>query len=130
MFINELLYNIMFGLIKVSALLFLLRIGGTKQRVRIACWVIITINVLQMICFLVLAIIQCLPVGTLWVIPTAAKSKSGQCLQRRIYSISQAVVNMITDILTLMVPFWIFLDLKVNRRVRNALLGVFMLGTV
>lgn len=130
MFLNELFYNIMFGLIKISALLFLLRIGGTKQRVRIACWVIIAVNFLQMVLFLTLAIIQCLPVGTLWIIPTKAKGTSGQCLQRRIYAISQAVVNISTDILTIMVPFWIFLDLKVNRRVRNALLGIFMLGAV
>lgn len=129
-FLNEVFYNPIFALVKVSALLFLLRIGGTKQRVRVACWTIITINCMQMVCFLTLTIMQCLPVGSLWLRPTKNKQQSGKCLRREIYAISQAVMNITTDALTILVPFWIFLDLKVNGRVRNALLGIFMLGAL
>ena len=66
---------------------------------------------------------ECLPIESPWVTRTGAK-----CIQRDVYSITLAVVNILTDVLTLLIPFFIFLGLKVNPRVRSALLTVFLLG--
>jgi hypothetical protein len=125
-FINGLVYNPLLALVKVSALLFLLRLGGTKTHVRLACQAMILFNLLQLLVFLPIAVVQCLPIEAQWVtLPGGARPK---CIRRDIYSLSLAVVNIVTDVLTLLIPFFIFLDLKLNRRVRNALLVVFLLG--
>ncbi|KAK0633142.1 hypothetical protein B0T14DRAFT_386729, partial [Immersiella caudata] len=125
-FINGLVYNPLLALVKVSALLFLLRLGGTKTPVRVACRGMILFNLLQLLTFLPIAIVQCLPIEAPWVtLPGGGRPK---CIRRDIYSLSLAVVNIVTDVLTLLIPFFIFLGLKLNKRVRNALLAVFLLG--
>jgi len=86
----------------------------------------IVFNLLQLAIFLPVAVVQCLPIESPWV--TAPKGVPPRCIRRDIYSLSLAVVNIVTDVLTLLIPFLIFLDLKVNRRVRSALLAVFLLG--
>lgn len=130
LFVNSALYNPIFALVKLSVLVFLLRIGGTKRRVRIACWIMIIFNCLQVMVFLTLTIIQCLPVGAVWMMTPKERRTSPQCIRREVYAISQAVANMTTDALTILIPFWVFFDLKVNKRIRNALLGIFLLGSV
>ena len=144
-FLNGLVYNPLLALVKVSALLFLLRLGGTKRRVRLACQAMIVFNLLQLLSFLPVAVVQCLPIESPWVTDRRVVPK---CVRRDLYSLSLAVVNITTDVLTLLIPFFIFLyvhsaprrgrfrltwttsDLKVNRRVRNALLTVFLLGAL
>jgi len=127
-FINGVVYTPILALVKVSALLFLLRLGGTKKRVRLACHIMITFNLLQLFTFLPLAIVQCLPVHAPWV--TTPGSGAASCLRRDIYAMAQAIANILTDILTLLIPFFVFLDLRVNRRVRIALMSIFMLGAM
>ncbi|KAK5660703.1 hypothetical protein OQA88_12068 [Cercophora sp. LCS_1] len=124
-FINGIVYNPLLALVKVSALLFLLRLGKAKKHVRLACHFMIVFNILQLLTFLPVAIVQCLPIESPWVtVPNA------RCIRRDIYSITLAVFNILTDILTLLIPFFIFLGLKVSTRVRNALLAVFLLGSM
>ncbi|KAK3363387.1 hypothetical protein B0T25DRAFT_596600 [Lasiosphaeria hispida] len=124
-FINGIVYNPLLALVKVSALIFLLRLGGTKTRVRITCRAMIWFNVLQLSSYFPAAILQCIPIQTPW-----TTTPGGKCIERDIYSLALAVTNIVTDVLTLLIPFWIFLDLKVNKKIRNALLIVFTLGTV
>ena len=110
-------------IVKASALLFLLRFGGVKRKVRIACRVLITVNLIHMIIFFFCFLFQCVPVESRWLAGPKAK-----CLRTDLLSISMACISIITDILTLSVPFVIFLDLRANKRMRNALISVFLLG--
>lgn len=132
-FLNAVLYNPIFALIKVSALLFLLRLGSTKKTVRVACWAMIVFNCLQVLTFLPLTIMQCLPVESPWVTAPPPKdnklvSPPPRCIQRDVYALVQALVNILTDSLTLLIPFLLFSHLRVNKRVRIALMTVFLLG--
>jgi len=77
-----------------------------------------------------LTLVQCLPIQSLWVTTIQDKLHSPKCIRRDIYAIFQSSVNIVTDALTVLIPFLLFLNLKVNKRVRNALLGVFLLGTL
>ncbi|KAK3349174.1 hypothetical protein B0T25DRAFT_547383 [Lasiosphaeria hispida] len=124
-FVNGLVYNPTLALVKVSALLFLLRLGGTKKRVRIACRAMIVFNLALMVTFFLIFLFQCLPIKSLWVtVPSA------HCVRRDVISVSLAVANIVTDILTLSIPFLLFLSLKISKRARNALLVVFLLGAI
>jgi len=122
------LYNPIFCLIKVAALVFLLRLGSTKTSVRWACYAMIAFNTLQVLTFLPLTIAQCLPVGSPWVTSTKDKVSSSRCIRRDAYAIAQSLVNILTDSLTLVIPFFLFADLRVNKRIRWALMAVFLLG--
>ena len=112
----------MLALVKISALLFLLRLisGGSQQ---LACRGLVVFNAMQLPIFLTIALLQCVPLEGLWTM-----SPTVQCIRRDVYSIALAVTNIFTDVLTLLVPYCVFLDLKMNRRARHALMSVFMLG--
>ncbi|KAK3330526.1 hypothetical protein B0H66DRAFT_66210 [Apodospora peruviana] len=122
-YLNQVVYNPILSLVKVSALLFLLRVGGTKKRVKLACTAMIWFNLLQLFSFLPVVVFQCDPVEWNW-----RGSAQGKCIKGAVFSTTLAAINLLTDMLTLWIPFWAFLDLKVNKRVRNALLGVFCVG--
>ncbi|KAK3694794.1 hypothetical protein B0T22DRAFT_453449 [Podospora appendiculata] len=122
-FLAQILYNPCLALVKISALLFLSRLGDTKTRVRLACRTMIGFNMLQVLGFLTATILQCSPVDYQWLF-----APGGHCVDGAAFSLAMASTNIVTDALTLLIPFWIFLDLKVTRKVRYALLTVFLLG--
>lgn len=124
-FITGLCYNPTLAMVKVSALLFLLRLGSVKRRIRIACHVLIAFNLAMMVAFFTAYLLQCLPIESRWM--AGAKAK---CVRTDVLSYTLASLNILTDILTLSIPFFLFLGLRVNKRTRNALLIVFMLGAV
>ncbi|KAM7209666.1 hypothetical protein V8F20_000069 [Naviculisporaceae sp. PSN 640] len=124
-YLNQVFYNPVLSLVKISALLFLLRVGGTKKKVNMACTVMIWFNMLQLLAFMPVVIFQCLPLEYSW-----RGVKTGKCITGGTFSTTLSSINVLTDILTLWIPFWAFLDLKVNKRVRNALLGVFCVGAL
>jgi len=121
-FINGIVYNPLLALVKISALLFLLRLvaRGTQK---VACQALIVFNVVQLLTFLTIALVQCIPIEAPWTM-----SRTARCIRRDVYSTALAVTNIVTDILTLLVPYCIFMGLKMNQRARTALLSVFMLG--
>ncbi|KAK1833155.1 hypothetical protein QBC39DRAFT_346991 [Podospora conica] len=123
-FINGIVYNPLLALVKISALLFLLRLIG-RGTLRAACQALIVFNVVQLVTFLSIALLQCVPLEAPWTL-----SRSARCIRRDVYSTALAVTNIVTDILTLLVPYCLFLGLKMNRRARMALLSVFMLGII
>ncbi|KAK3336642.1 hypothetical protein B0T19DRAFT_45651 [Cercophora scortea] len=122
-FFAQILYNPCLALVKISALIFLSRLGDTKTRVRLACRAMIGFNMLQVLGFLPATILQCSPVEYQWLF-----TPGGHCVDGAAFSLAMASTNIVTDVLTLLIPFWIFLDLKVTKRVRYALLTVFLLG--
>lgn len=122
-FLSQVVYNPILSLVKISALIFLLRLGGNRPRLRFCMNGLLWLNVLQIfaICFVV--IFQCTPISGAWDI-----SVRGTCIDSGVYSLTLTAINIVTDVLVLTLPLFIFIDLKVNKRVRNALIGVFMLG--
>ena len=127
-FINSILYIPILALVKASTLLLLLRLGSANERTRLACYVMIALNLAQLFTFLPIAAVRCLPIESSWM--TTVMVPNAKCLRKDIFDVSLAVVNIATDILTLLIPFSIFLGLRINRRVRIALLTVFMLGAL
>ncbi|GAB1311698.1 Rhodopsin domain-containing protein [Madurella fahalii] len=124
-FLNRVFYSPLLAMVKISALLFLLRLGGTKTAVRLACRALIALCLMQLLAFLPTTIFMCDPVQSVWF-----ASPRGRCLQGGPYTVTLAASNILTDILTLLVPFVAFLNLKLNNRIRFALVSVFTLGAL
>lgn len=64
-FWSELLYVSILPLTKISILFFYLKIFP-KRSIKIACWVLIGLNIGYLISFLVVSIIQCIPIPGAW----------------------------------------------------------------
>ncbi|KAK0732731.1 hypothetical protein B0T21DRAFT_335085 [Apiosordaria backusii] len=120
----QILYNPILALVKSSALIFLSRLFGQKDGVRrFLLWLNIA-NISQMVAVFFAITFQCLPIAFNWD-PTI---RDGRCVDRRILYTCTAVINIVTDLLILGTPIWIFTKLKIPRRTKIALLCVFLLG--
>jgi hypothetical protein len=111
--------------VKISALLFLLRLGGTKSSVRLACKALIAFCIAQVLAFLPPTMFMCQPVQFTWL-----GDGKGHCFRPDVLAVTLASTNILTDILTLLIPFVVFLSLKLSDKIRIALLSVFTLGVL
>ncbi|KAL1845113.1 hypothetical protein VTK73DRAFT_1097 [Phialemonium thermophilum] len=122
-FINGLLYNPILSMVKISVLTFLLRLASTKPAVRVTVWILMIFTACMMIVIFFCVIFVCHPIAANW-----DKTIKAHCFNRNTFSMWTASVNLLTDFLTLAIPFWIFLGLRMARKVKIALLCVFAMG--
>ncbi|KAH8894864.1 hypothetical protein GQ53DRAFT_715529, partial [Thozetella sp. PMI_491] len=120
----QILYNPILALVKSSVLIFLLRLFGQKTGVRRFIIGLNVANVAQMVATFAAITFQCFPIAFNWD-PTI---KGGRCVDRGILYTFTAALNIVTDLLILGLPLWIFVDLKIPRRSKIGLLFVFLLG--
>ncbi|KAI0481700.1 hypothetical protein F4859DRAFT_430906 [Xylaria cf. heliscus] len=119
----EILYNPILALVKTSILLLLMRLFGQKPGVkRFIIWVN-TGNIGMMIGVFFGTVLQCTPINKTW-----ETSLEGTCIDRRILFTVSSSFNIFTDILILALPLRIFIDLKIPRRTKIALMFIFLLG--
>ncbi|RYP33831.1 hypothetical protein DL767_004561 [Monosporascus sp. MG133] len=116
-------YNPILALVKQSVLIFLLRFSGVKSFIRKVVWATIIFNAALMVAVFFVVLFQCIPVEMNWN-PLA----QGHCIQQFEFGVSTACLTILTDLIAVALPFYIFLGLKMNRRRKMGLIGVFMLG--
>ncbi|KAK3375397.1 hypothetical protein B0H63DRAFT_563309 [Podospora didyma] len=120
----QILYNPVLALVKSSVLIFLSRLFGQKDGVRrFLLWLNVA-NISQMVAVFFAITLQCLPIAFNWDLTI----RGGRCVDRRILYTCTAAFNIVMDLLILGLPLWIFIDLKIPRRTKIALLFVFLLG--
>ena len=105
-------------------LIFLLRLFGQQGPVRRFIIGLNIVNLAQMVGVFFAIVLQCLPVSFNWD-PTV---RGGRCVEQRILYTSNAAFNILTDLLVLGLPLYIFSDLAIPKRTKVALLFVFLLG--
>lgn len=120
----QILYNPILALVKSSVLIFLSRLFGQKDGVRRFLFWLNVANMAQMVAVFFAITLQCLPIGFNWDFTI----RGGRCVDRRVLYTSTAVFSIITDLLILGTPIWIFTSLKIPRRTKVALMFVFLLG--
>jgi hypothetical protein len=120
----QILYNPVLALVKSSVLIFLLRLFGQKDGVRRFIIGLNIVNILQMVAVFFAVMLQCLPISFNWDLTIS----NGRCVDRRVLYVSTSCFNIVTDLLVLGLPLWIFVDLKIPRRTKIALISVFLLG--
>lgn len=116
-------YNPILALVKQSVLIFLIRFSGVKDLVRYVVWGTAALNLALMVATFVAVIFQCTPIDKNWK-PTLA----GSCIQQFSFGISTACLTILTDLVSVGLPFYIFLGLKMQKKRKIGLMIVFMLG--
>ncbi|KAI1337819.1 hypothetical protein F5Y15DRAFT_145016 [Xylariaceae sp. FL0016] len=119
----QILYNPILALVKTSILLFLLRLFGQKPGVRRFIVWLNTANIANMIAVFFAIVFQCIPIEKSW-----DPLVEGTCIDRRVLFTASSAFNILTDLLVLGLPLRIFVDLKIPRRTKIALMVVFLLG--
>jgi hypothetical protein len=122
-YLDRVFYMPILVLVKISALLYLLKLGGTKTAVRLACKTIICFFLAQLLAFFPATVFMCEPVEFAWL-----GSAEGHCFHGDYFAAALASTNIYTDIMALLIPFVAFLGLKLTNKIRFALLAVFALG--
>ncbi|KAH6892295.1 hypothetical protein B0T10DRAFT_605056 [Thelonectria olida] len=128
-FIIQLLYYPMLAIVKTSVLLFLMRLGGQKKSVRGIVIGLIGFNLATMVGIVIACILQCTPINYFWLRNSTVPAE-GSCVDTTAFYIATSSMTILTDVLVLILPFWIFVGLNLPLRVRTAIIGVFALGAI
>ncbi|OLN87817.1 hypothetical protein CCHL11_00418 [Colletotrichum chlorophyti] len=118
-------YNPILALVKQSVLIFLLRFSGVKNVVRNIVWGTAIFNFALMIATFFTVIFQCTPIEMNW-----KPMMPGNCIEQFTFGVSTACLTILTDLIAVALPFYIFLGLKMNRKRKIGLMVVFMLGII
>jgi hypothetical protein len=119
----EILYNPILALVKTSILLFLLRLFGQKPGVRRFIIWVNAANIGMLIAVFFATVLQCIPINKTW-----EPDMNGTCIDRRVLFTVSSSFNIMTDVLILALPLRIFIDLKIPKRTKIALMFIFLLG--
>ncbi|KAJ5373242.1 hypothetical protein N7517_005248 [Penicillium concentricum] len=122
---TELIYNPILALVKTSILLFLLRLTGQKNTVRLAIWGLLILNGIAAIITFFLTVFRCVPVAANW---DLASYPNATCLDFANFVTGTASVSILTDILALMLPTWIVYRLQMQWNQKLMLIGILSLG--
>ncbi|PHH50409.1 hypothetical protein CFIMG_005432RA [Ceratocystis fimbriata CBS 114723] len=129
-FIVQIMYNPILAVVKTSVLLFLMRLGGQKPGIRWSIHFLNAFNIMLGIGTFVTVIFQCTPVDFYWEAHAKNPPTSGSCIDMGAFYVSTAGLTILTDILVLALPVWIFMGLKMAFKLKVALVCVFSLGGV
>lgn len=123
-YISGIIYTSILPIVRTSVLVFLLRLGGTKDGLRIAIWIIGVLNLCLMVAIIFAVTFICQPVEYNW----KPFIEGGECLNTAALSMSITVLTIVTDIVVCILPFWVFSGLHIAKKAKFALMFVFLLG--
>lgn len=127
-FAAQLVYNPILACVKCSVLHFLLRLGGGLDRkIRWCIYGVGTVTILQMCIIFIVLVLQCSPIEYYWT-EYALVPGEGTCINLPVFYISTASITVVTDVLVLALPIWIFLGLKMRAKLKAMVIGLFLLG--
>lgn len=79
----------------------------------------------EMIAVLFVVVFQCDPVESFWHLELGQN-----CIDQRSFALVTSLLTILTDIVVVALPFWIFLGLKISKAKKVALMVIFSLGLV
>ncbi|KAF4499911.1 hypothetical protein FAGAP_3912 [Fusarium agapanthi] len=124
--IMQVFYNPILALVKSSILFFLLRLGGHNRGIKWAIYGLNAFNVALMIAIFLTVVFQTIPINAYWDLSI----KPERQIDGPVFYISSAIITTITDVLVLLIPFWIFIGLKMRIAAKLGLIVVFLMGGV
>ncbi|KAK7538224.1 uncharacterized protein J3D65DRAFT_321019 [Phyllosticta citribraziliensis] len=126
-FASILIYLVSLCLTKLSILLQYLRIFGTQQAMRIACYATITFVVTYTFVAGFMNIFNCKPIHYFW--SRALDPTSGSCLDFEAVWFTHAGINIFSDFLVIVLPMPVLKSLKIHKRQKIALMAIFAFGS-
>lgn len=125
-FLVQMFYNPVLALVKASILVFLLRLGGQKRSARLAIHTLNIFNICHALAIFFAAVLQCLPMEANWDFSLRADPNT-KCIDNSFHVIASCL-TILSDVLVLALPFWIFLGLNMPMAAKMAVIGVFLMG--
>ncbi|KAK2016857.1 CFEM domain-containing protein [Colletotrichum eremochloae] len=124
-FWEEVLYLAALPITKISILLFYLKVFSNKE-IRLGCWILIGFNVVYFIVFEVTCIFQCSPVEGAWKVWD--KEFPAKCNNINIQGWAAAVVNIVLDLATLILPLRELYSLSLSLKKKIMVMMMFCVG--
>jgi len=132
---QQLLYNPVLCIVKASVIIFLLRLGDLRRRVRWPLLALFWFNLGHMISVFFAALTQCLPIHMYWEHYKTDRVVNGQivnpnyhCFQEEDFSLTTAGLAIFTDVLILCIPIVMMWNLRMPLRSKFAVGIVLSLG--
>lgn len=122
-YVCEVLYIITIGLVKVSILLFYLRVFPLKS-LHLASWTMIGYCVASTLAFLLVTIFQCHPIEYVW----NKDLKSGKCVNYNAAAWANAAINIQQDLLIILLPVNAMRRLQLNLKKKIGMYAMFGVG--
>lgn len=121
-FIMQCLYNPILALVKSSVLVLLLRIGGHQKYARWSIHAVNTVNLMLMVAIFLVVVFQQIPIQSYWdlsITPT-------RTIDANTFDIVTAGITVVTDVIVLAIPIWLFLGLQMRLATKIGLILVFL----
>ncbi|PVI01101.1 hypothetical protein DM02DRAFT_561917 [Periconia macrospinosa] len=109
--INNVMYNPILGLVKISFCITLLKLRSPKVWAKVSLWFLIAVNSGFIIAATVAHIFSCTPIQKAW-----DKQVPGTCVDRKPYIYGVISVTIATDVLVTIIPAALLHDLQMSRR--------------
>lgn len=119
------LYNASTAMIKISLLIFYLRLSPQKW-FRVAIWVTIAIITMYTLGICIPLIFSCKPISMNW----DPYITEGTCLNRPTLYILTAATNIISDLILFVLPIPMVIKLQIPTRQKIGLVGIFGVGSL
>lgn len=124
---DEDLYLTALPLVKISILLFYLRIFP-QQWFRISCFVSMAACMAYAIAFLLVSVFQCWPINYAWL--NWDDEHTGRCNDINAQGWTSAALNVMLDVIVLGLPIPVIVKLQLNARKKILILAMFLVGGV
>ncbi|KIE01658.1 CFEM domain-containing protein, partial [Metarhizium majus ARSEF 297] len=125
-YIMEVLYFFEIAMVKLSLLLFFLRIFPAPA-VRRLLWGTAAFTVVYGIVFVFVGIFTCSPISYFWT--KWDQEHSGKCMDINVIAWSNAGIGIAIDVWMLAIPMWQLKGLKMHWKKKISVAAMFMLGT-
>lgn len=121
------------GLIKISILLFYRRLSSrvVSNSFRWATWITIGFIATSTIAFTLAPILGCQPISAFWDQVNSAKVLKGykyRCFNEGADVFAASVISTLQDLITAILPTFLYWDLRIPVRQKIALFGIFAIG--
>jgi hypothetical protein len=127
LYVLEVLYFLQIGLIKLTLLLFFLRIFP-KPLVRRLIWATIAIDMACSAAFMITAVFQCQPISFYWT--SWDKERSGKCININGLAWANAIISVVMDLWMLVLPLYEVFQLQLTWRKKISVAAMFFVGTL
>lgn len=125
LFVTELLYGLLFPIVKTAILWLYLRLFHIHTWFRVAANILIAYIWLWAISGISVALAQCRPLAHAW-----DMSVGGRCIDQLSYYRWISVPNVIHDVVMLVLPLPVVWTLQIGLRQKLALSAVFFIGSM
>ncbi|KAI1342468.1 hypothetical protein F5Y15DRAFT_372874 [Xylariaceae sp. FL0016] len=126
-YLAQIFYNPVLAFVKCSVLVFILRFESSRPGLRWTIYGLIAFTTSHAIAVFFGVLLQCLPIEANW--KPDVKASGAKCIDNS-FHVAISSLTILTDLLVLALPFYVFLGLKMPKPTKIAVICVFLSGAI